>query len=126
MCYVLIVFALVLTLIFLLQKSICSLLTRKIIKVTCPTVGVHQWSVWVTDMVIELLNHHTAPKYITVNILTIFRLVSLNNNIVGSLPGADFVHKCRSVLAVETKTIVGYRISKAVKVLEHHSDDTSR
>ena len=53
------------------------------------------------------------------------RNVSLNNNTVGSLPGVDFVHKCRSVLAIETKMLGGYRIAKAVKLLEHHSDDTS-
>ena len=49
----------------------------------------------------------------------------MNKNIVGSLPAVDFVHKCRSILAIETKTLGGYRIVKAVKVMEHHSDDTS-
>ena len=33
--------------------------------------------------------------------------------------------KSRSVLAVETKTLGGYRIAKAVKLLGHNSDDTS-
>ena len=124
-CYVWILFALVLALIFLLQNYICSLLPRQIIKVTLPTVGGQQWSEWVTNIFIELLTHHTSPESITANILTVFRIVSPNNNIVGSLPGVDFVHICRSVLAVETKTLVGYRIAKAVKVLEHNSNDTS-
>ena len=81
---------------------------------------------WVTNIFIELLTHLTPPESITANILTVCRLVSPDNNIVGYLPGVDFVHKYRSILAVETKTLGGYRISKAVKVLEHHSDDTSR
>ena len=126
MCYVWIVFALVLALIFLLQKYTRYLLTRQTIKVTRPTDGGQQWSEWVTDMVIEWLTHCTPPESITANILTVCRLVSPNNNIVGSLPGVDFVHKCRSVVAVETKTLGGYRITKAVKVLDNHSDDTYR
>ena len=80
----------------------------------------------ITDMVIKLLTHRTPPESITVNILTGCRLVFPKNNIVGSLPGVDFVHKCRSVLAVETKTLGGYGIVNVVKVLEHHSYDTSR
>ena len=94
--------------------------------VNCPTVGGQQWSEWVTDMGIELLTHRTPPEPVTANILTGCRLVSTNNNIVGFLPGVNFFHQCRSALAVETKTLGGYRIAKAVKVLEHHSDDTSR
>ena len=112
------VFALVLAVIFLLQNSIRSLLPLQIIKVTRPTVGVQQWSEWVTDMVIELLTQHTPPESITANIFTACRLVSTKNNIVGSLPGVDFVHKHRSVLAVETKTLGGHSISNAVKVLK--------
>ena len=38
----------------------------------------------------------------------------------------DFFYKCRCALAVENKTLGGYRIAKAVKVLDHHSDETSR
>ena len=105
MCYVLIVFVLVLALIFFIQNSIRSLLPRQIIKVTLPTFGGQQWSEWVTNMVIKLLTHRTPPESITSNILTVCRLVSPNNNIVGSLPGIDFFHKCQSVLAVETKTL---------------------
>ena len=92
--------------------------------VTRPTVGGKQWSEWVTDMVIKLLTYRTPPESIMANILMVCRLVSTNNNIVCSLPGVDFVHKYRSVLAVETKTLGGYRIAKAVKVFEHHSYDT--
>ena len=125
MCYVLIVFALVLELIFLLQKSIRSLLLRQIIKATRPTVGGQKWSEWVNNMVIKLLTHRTPPESITANIMTVCRLVSTNNNIVGSLSGVDFVHKCQSVLAVEIKTLGGYRIAKAVEVLENHINDTS-
>ena len=77
-------------------------------------------------MAIELLTRCTPLESITANILTVCRLVSPDNNIVGYLPDVDFVHKCRSILAIETKTLGGYRISKAVKVLEHHSDDPSR
>ena len=77
-------------------------------------------------MVIELLTHRTPPESISANILTICKLVSPTNNIVISLPSLTFVHKCRSILAVETKMLGAYRIAKAVKVLEHHSNDTSR
>ena len=77
------------------------------------------------DIFIKLLTHRTPQESIRANIWTVCRFVSPNNNIVGSLPGVDFVHICRSVLAVETKTLVGYRIAKAVKVLEHNSNDTS-
>ena len=59
------------------------------------------------------------------NILTVCRLGSLNNNIIGSLPGVDFFHKCQNVLAVETKTLGGYRMAKAVKMSDHHINDTS-
>ena len=77
-------------------------------------------------MVIKLLAHHKPSESITANILTVCRLVSPNNNIFVSLFGVDFVHKYRSVLAVETKMSGGYKIAKAVKVLEHHRNDTSR
>ena len=60
-CYVWILFALVLALLFLLQKSIRSLLLHQIINVTRPTVGVQQWSEWLTNMVIKLLTHRTPP-----------------------------------------------------------------
>ena len=53
------------------------------------------------------------------------RLVYLNNKIVGSLLGVKFLHKCQSVLAIDNKTLGGYRIAKAVNMLENHSDDTS-
>ena len=89
-CYVWIVFALILALIFFLQRSICYLLPLQIIKVNLPTVRGQQWSEWVTDMVIELMTHRTPPESITFNILTVCRLFSPNNNIVGSLPGVDF------------------------------------
>ena len=77
-------------------------------------------------MVIELLTYRIPLESIMANILTVCRLGSLNNNIIGSLPGVDFFHKCQNVLAVETKTLGGYRIAKTVKVLEHQSDYTSR
>ena len=125
MCYVLILFALVLSLIFLLQKSIRSLLPRQIIKVSRPTVGGQQYSEWVTNMIIKFLTHRTPPESITADILTVCRLVSPNNNIVGSLTGVDFFHKWQSALAVETKTLGGYRISNAVKVVYHHRYETS-
>ena len=125
MCFVWIVFALVLALIFLLQNSIRYLLPRHIIKVTRPTVGSQQWSERATDMVIKFLANPTPLDSIMANILMVCRLIFSNNNIVGCLPGVDFVHKRQSVLAVETKTLGGYRIAKAVKVLEHHSNDTS-
>ena len=91
-----------------------------------PTVGGQQWSERVTDMVIGFLTHFKPTEYNTANILTVLRLISLNNNIVGSLPSVDFVHKCWNFLAVETNNIGGYRISKASKVLKHHSDDAYR
>ena len=93
---------------------------------TRPAVGGQQWSEWVINTVIEFLTHRTPPESITANILTVCRIVSPNNKIVGYLTGVDFVHTCRSVLAIETKTLGGYRITKAVKVLEHHIDDTYR
>ena len=126
MCYVWIVFPLVLALIFLLRKSIRSLLLRQINNVTRRPVGGHQWSEWVTNMVIELLTHRTPTESITANVLMVCRLVSQNNNIIGSFPSVDFVHKCRIVLDVETNTLGGYRIVKAVKMLEYHSDEKSR
>ena len=85
MCYVWIVFVLVLALIFLLQKSIRSLLSRQIIKVTRPTVVGQQWIECVTNMVIEVLTHPTPPESSTANILIVCRIVSPDNNIVGSL-----------------------------------------
>ena len=126
MCYAWIVFVLVLSLIFLLENYIRYLLPRQNIKVNRPIVGGQQWSEWVTDMVIGLLNHQTPPESIMDNILTVCRLLSPNNNTVESLPGVDFVHKCRRVLAVETKSLGGYRITKVIKVLEHHHHNTSR
>ena len=92
-CYVWIVFASILALIFLFQKSIRFLLPRQIIKVTHPTVGGQQWSDLVTYMVIKFLTHRIPTESITYNILAICRIVSTNNNIIGSLPGVDFVHK---------------------------------
>ena len=88
MCYVWIVFAFVLALIFLLQKSICYIIPRQIIKATRRTVGGQQWSEWVTDIVIKFLTHRTPLESITANMLTVCRLVSPDNNIVGSLTGA--------------------------------------
>ena len=122
MCHVWIVFALVLALTFLLQKSIRSLLLRQIIKVTRPTLGVQQWSEWVTNMVIKLLTHRTPTQSIPANILTVRRIVCPNNNIIGSLPNVYFVHNSQSILAVDTKTLGGYRISKMVNVMEHQRD----
>ena len=84
MCDVWIVFALVLALIFLLRKSIHSLLPRQIIKVNHPTVGGQQWSEWVTGMVIALLIHCTPPESITANILTFLGL-SLRTTILLAL-----------------------------------------
>ena len=105
MCYVWIVFALVLALIFLLQKSIHSLLPRQSIKVTRPTFGGQQWSEWVTNMVIKLLTHRTPPESITANILTVCRLVSPNNNIVVSLPGIDFSINVKAFLPLRLKRL---------------------
>ena len=91
-----------------------------------PSGGGLQWSDWVTDIVLEMLSHRTPPESIPANILAVGRLISPNYNIVESVPSINFVRNCRSVLAVETKTLGAAKIAGAVKVLEHHSDDTSR
>ena len=73
-----------------------------------------------------MLSHRTPPESIPAKILAVGRLISLNYNIVKSVPSINFVQNCRSVLVVETKTLGAAKISGAVKLLEHHSNDTSR
>ena len=88
--------------------------------------GGHQWSTWVTQMVLEMLSHRTPPESIPANILTVCSLICPDYDIVKELPSSKFVLECRTVLAVETKTLGAYQIARASRLIMHHSDDTSR
>ena len=88
--------------------------------------GGHQWSTWVTQMVLEMLLLRTPLKSISANILTVCKLICPNYDIVKELPGSKFVRECRGVLTVETKTLGAYQIARAPKLIMHNSDDTSR
>ena len=91
-----------------------------------PSGGGLQWSEWVTDIVLEMLSHRTPPESIPANILVVGRLISPNYNIFESVPSINFVQNCGSILVVDTKILRAAKIVGAVKLLEHHSDDTSR
>ena len=73
-----------------------------------------------------MLSHRTPPESIPANILTVCRLICPTYDIVIELPSSKFVLDCRSVLAVETKTLGAYQIARAPRLITHHNDDTTR
>ena len=88
--------------------------------------GGRQWGPRITQLVLELLSHQTAPSCIAPAIQSVAEFIQPDCNVVRELPSIQFIRYSRGTLSYLTKLLGANKIGHAKSLTEFHGDGTKR
>lgn len=89
------------------------------------TKGAPSWPLFVWEMVLEHLVNGTPPSAVNANIRSIVERVS-PGTVIKELPSIWTIRRARTVLLVVVQALAAYRLAKADKWGQLHSDESER